>query len=154
MEAGPTARAFLLALSSTFPFLSTARHREASAHSGLHVCHRTLGRPLGSPSLRPLSNLSLRKPCGKYSGPRIQLPQALLRSRLAPTLFFSGGLATSCFLSLLRSSKARHRVNCLPSPRPRLEFSYCPPFLPPFWLVCLSKIVVGGVALPPSSPGG
>lgn len=78
--------------------------------------------PLGSPFLRSLSSLSLRKPSGRYSGPRVQLLQTLPRSWPAPTLFSGGGvggLATVSFLSLpLWSSKARHRVNCPLSPRP------------------------------------
>ena len=100
---------------------------------------------LGSPFLRSLSNLSLRKPSGRYSGPSVQLLQTLPRSRPSPTLFSAGGvggLATVCFLSLpLWSSKARHRVNCPLSPRPpppQLKFSCCPTFLAPSWLVCLS----------------
>lgn len=84
--------------------------------------------PLGSPFLRSLSNLSLRKPSGRYSGPSVQLLQTLPRSRPSPTLFSAGGvggLAAVCFLSLpLWSSKARHRVNCPLSPRP-------PPTPPP-----------------------
>ena len=47
---------------------------------------------LGSPFLRSLSNLSLRKPSGRYSGPSVQLLQTLPRSRPSPTLFSAGGV--------------------------------------------------------------
>lgn len=100
-----------------FLFPSTVRPRvNRLGPFGAPQCHKMIRRPLRSPSLRPLSNPSLRSPPVDFPGLGHSCPRLCLRAIEHPS-FLARCRVTNGFLSFpLPSSRARHRVDSLTPP--------------------------------------
>ena len=119
------------------------------AFSGLHVCHKTIGLPLGSPSLRPLSNPSLGNLNVDFPGLGHSCPRLCPQAREQPPVLARCRPPTDFFPFLFGHPEPS--TECTP-PHP-LRIQLMPTFFGTL-LVCLSKIVMSIVVLPPSSFGG